>query len=205
MTALLVGYGLVGFALILSVTQPKLRRAYWPLKALMGLVYLAMVQMQSLTWLTGSVFLLYYLGDLVLGIPTMEQRTKIQWGIGLFGLGHLVLGFILSREIDTVMIGLLIGILFFSYLSTVRTWIRTFNLEGLMGPVNGYVLIVMAVGIMAWMAAPVTGYLALGFTLFIVSDGFLAVWHFKQKPWIGHKVFNILFYYTAIVLMITSL
>jgi hypothetical protein len=135
----------------------------------------------------------------------MELRTKIQWGIGLFGLGHLVLGFILSREIDVVMIGLLIGILFFSFLSTVRFWIRTFNLEGLMGPVNAYVLIVMAVGIMAWMVAPLTGYLALGFTLFIMSDGFLALWHFKPTPWIGHKVLNILFYYTAIVLMITSL
>jgi hypothetical protein len=200
-----IGFGVVGIALILSVTHPKLTRAYWPLKALMGLVYLGMVQHQALDGLTGSIFLMYYLGDLVLGIPTMELRTKIQWGIGLFGLGHVILGLVLSQELDVVMIGLLIGILFFSYLSTVRLWIRTLNLEGLMGPINVYVLILMAVGVMGWMAAPTTGVLALGITLFIVSDGFLALWHFKRQPWVGFKVLNILFYYTAIVLMITSL
>jgi hypothetical protein len=200
-----IGFGVVGIALILSVTHPKLTRAYWPLKALMGLVYLGMVQHQALDGLTGSIFLMYYLGDLVLGIPTMELRTKIQWGIGLFGLGHVILGLVLSQELDVVMIGLLIGILFFSYLSTVRLWIRTLNLEGLMGPINVYVLILMAVGVMGWMVAPTTGVLALGITLFIVSDGFLALWHFKRQPWVGFKVLNILFYYTAIVLMITSL
>lgn len=205
MTGWVIGFGAVGIALILSVTQPKLNRAYWPLKALMGLVYLGMVQHQGLDGWTGSIFLMYYLGDLVLGIPTLELRTKIQWGIGLFGLGHLVLGYALSQELDVVMIGLLIGILFFSYLSTVRLWIRSLNLEGLMGPVNIYVLIIMAVGVMGWMAAPTTGYLALGITLFIISDGFLALWHFKRNPWVGFKVLNILFYYSAIVLMITSL
>lgn len=205
MTGWVIGFAGVGIALILSVTQPKLTRAYWPLKAIMGLLYLGMVQHQALDGLTGSIFLAYYLGDLVLGIPTMELRTKIQWGIGLFGLGHGILGLVLSRELDGVMIGLLMGILFFSYLSTVRLWIRTLNLEGLMGPVNGYVLILMAVGVMGWMAAPTTGLLALGITLFIVSDGFLALWHFKRKPWVGFKVLNILCYYTAIVLMITSL
>jgi hypothetical protein len=205
MTGWVNGFAGVGIALILSVTQPKLTRAYWPLKAIMGLLYLGMVQHQALDGLTGSIFLAYYLGDLVLGIPAMELRTKIQWGIGLFGLGHGILGLVLSRELDGVMIGLLMGILFFSYLSTVRLWIRTLNLEGLMGPVNGYVLILMAVGVMGWMAAPTTGLLALGITLFIVSDGFLALWHFKRKPWVGFKVLNILCYYTAIVLMITSL
>lgn len=205
MTGWVIGFAGVGIALILSVTQPKLTRAYWPLKAIMGLLYLGMVQHQALDGLTGSIFLAYYLGDLVLGIPTMELRTKVQWGIGLFGLGHGILGLVLSRELDGVMIGLLMGILFFSYLSTVRLWIRTLNLEGLMGPVNGYVLILMAVGVMGWMAAPTTGLLALGITLFIVSDGFLALWHFKRKPWVGFKVLNILCYYTAIVLMITSL
>lgn len=200
-----IGFAGVGIALILSVTHPKLTRAYWPIKALMGLLYLGMVQHQALDGLTGSIFLAYYLGDLVLGIPTLELRTKIQWGIGLFGLGHGILGLVLSRELDVVMIGLLMGILFFSYLSTVRLWIRTLNLEGLMGPVNGYVLILMAIGVMGWMAAPTTGLLALGITLFIVSDGFLALWHIKRKPWVGFKVLNILFYYTAIVLMITSL
>ncbi len=205
MTGWVIGFAGVGIALILSVTQAPLKKAYWPLKALMGLLYLGMVQHQALDGLSGSVFVAYYLGDLVLGIPSLALRTKIQWGIGLFGLGHVILGVVLIQELDLVMIGLLMGILFFSYLSTLRLWIRTLNLEGLMGPVNGYVVILMAVGIMGWMAAPTTGYLALGITLFIVSDGFLALWHFKRKPWVGHKVLNILFYYSAIVLMILSL
>ena len=103
------------------------------------------------------------------------------------------------------MIGLLIGILFFSFLGTVRYWIRTYNLEGLMGPVNAYVLVVMTMGVLGMMVMSTEGILTLGIVLFILSDGFLALWHFKRKPWVGFKVVNILFYYTAVVLMILSI
>ena len=202
---LLSFYAIVGLAQMLSVAVARFKVAYWPLKAAMGLLYLAMVQYRGLTWPIGLIFLAYYLGDLVLGIPTMELRTKIQWGIGLFGVGHLLLGYHLTTEIDAVMIGMLVGILFFSFLGTVRYWIRTFNLEGLMWPVNLYVLLLMAVGVMGWMAAPTTGYLALGITLFIVSDGWLAAWHFFRKPRLITKLLNIVFYYSAIALMILSL
>jgi hypothetical protein len=196
------GYAGLGIALILSVTIPRFKRTYWPLKALIGLVYLALAQERDLSVWEGSIFLMYYLGDLVLGIPTMELRTKIRWGILLFGLGHALLIGFLSQQVDAVMIGLLIGILFFSFLGTVRYWIRTFNLEGLMGPVNVYVLLVMTMGVLGWMASSTTTTLAPGITLFIVSDGFLALWHFKRQPWVGYKVLNILFYYSAVALMI---
>ena len=195
----------VGIALILSVTLPRLKWTYWPLKALMGLLYLAMVQSKGLDLFEGSIFLFYYLGDLVLGIPTMDLRTKLQWGIVLFGLGHLLVIYALSQDVDVVMIGLLMGILFFSFLGTVRYWIRTFNLEGLMGPVNAYVLVVMTMGVLGYMVISTKGILTLGITLFILSDGFLALWHFKRKPWVGFKVMNILLYYTAVVLMIVSI
>lgn len=197
-------YALVGLAMIFSVTLPQLKNAYWPLKAGMGLVYLAMVSARQLSLWEGLIFLLYYLGDLVLGIPTMDLRQKIQWGIVLFGLGHGLVIFSLIQQVDAVMIGLLIGILFFSFLGTVRFWIRTLNLEGLMGPVNAYVLVVMTMGILGWMVSATALTLSLGITLFIVSDGFLALWHFKRQPWVGYKVLNILFYYSAVALMIQS-
>ncbi len=191
--------------MILSVTIPRWKWTYWPLKALMGVLYLGLVQVIGLTYLKGMVFLFYYLGDLVLGIPTMELRTKLQWGIALFGSGHLLVILALAQEVDVVMIGLLIGILFFSFLGTVRYWIRTYNLEGLMGPVNAYVLVVMTMGVLGMMVMSTEGILTLGIVLFILSDGFLALWHFKRKPWVGFKVVNILFYYTAVVLMILSI
>ena len=195
-------YGGAGIALILCVTIPRIKWMYWPLKALMGLLYLVMVEERNLAWDEGLIFLMYYLGDLVLGIPTMELRTKLKWGVGLFGLGHALVIAALVMEVDAVMIGLLIGILFFSFLATVRYWIRTFNLEGLMGPVNAYVLVVMTMGVLGWMVGPLQGMLALGITLFILSDGFLALWHFKTRPWVGYKVINIVLYYTAVAVMI---
>lgn len=205
MESLVAVYAVVGLAQIVSVWLPRFNKAYWPIKALMGLLYLAMVQNQALAWQLGMIFLAYYVGDLVLGIPSLELRTKIQWGIGLFGLGHVLLGVRLAQEIDGVMIGLLIGILFFSFLGTIRYWIRTFNLEGLMWPINAYVFMLMTIGVMGWMAASTTGYLALGITMFIVSDVWLAGWHFMRKPRIFFKVLNILFYYAAVVVMILSI
>lgn len=205
MSWLVGAYAVCVFAQILSVTIQRFKVAYWPLKAVLGLLYLGMVQREALDWKVAIIFLFYYLGDLVLGIPTMETRTKIQWGIGLFGAGHVILGIHLAQQIDAVMIGLLVGILFFSFLGIVRYWIRTFNLEGLMWPVNAYVLILMSVGVMGWMAASTTGYLSIGITLFIISDGWLAAWHLMRKPKVFTKVLNILFYYPALVLMIISL
>lgn len=198
-------YAVCVFAQILSVTIQRFKVAYWPLKAVLGLLYLGMVQREALDWKVAIIFLFYYLGDLVLGIPTMEARTKIKWGIGLFGAGHVILGIHLAQQIDAVMIGLMVGILFFSFLGTVRYWIRTFNLEGLMWPVNAYVLILMSVGVMGWMDASTTGYLSIGIMLFIISDGWLAAWHLMRKPKVFTKVLNILFYYPALVLMIISL
>jgi len=74
-----------------------------------------------------------------------------------------------------------------------------------MWPVNAYVLILMSVGVMGWMASSTTGYLSIGITLFIISDAWLASWHLMRKPNVFTKVLNILFYYPALVLMIISL
>lgn len=202
---LVSAYAVCGVAQILTVMIQRFRVIYWPLKVIMGLLYLGIAQVQSLNLNVGLIFLFYYVGDLVLGIPSLENRTKIQWGIILFGAGHVTLAIHLAGQIDAVMIGLLVGILFFSFLGTIRYWIRAFNLEGLMWPVNAYVFILMSVGVMGWMAAATTGYLALGITLFIISDLWLAAWHLMRKPKVIYKVFNILFYYPAILLMILAL
>ena len=121
------------------------------------------------------------LGDFLLSRP--GQRALMA-GIGAFALGHLlyvlafVQGFALHAPLAAALALVALGL-------STRWWLLP-HAGALRGPVAGYVLVILAMGVAA--AATGQAWLMLGAGLFILSDLVLAVELFRRPAGLAGRL-----------------